>query len=121
MVKRFAVGFFVDRKGNIPVRDYLFDGTNEKDISVLINVIQRLAFIGQAILDTNMADHIEGPIYELRKDRHRILYAQDGERFVLFSAFIKKTQKTPPEEIRRAQRYYQEYLETGKFYEIQFP
>jgi hypothetical protein len=91
MRRKYSVAFFVDHQENIPVFEYLFDQKNEKDLNVLINVIQRLAFVGQDLLDTNMAKPIEGPLFELRKDRHRIFYAKFGPRFVLLSAFLKNT------------------------------
>lgn len=68
-----------------------------------------------------MAKHIDGPIFELRKDRHRILYCQDGPRFVLLSAFLKRTQKTPLVEIEQAHKLYKEYLLTKGYFELRFP
>jgi phage-related protein len=63
-----------------------------------------------------MAKHIDGPLFELRKDRHRILFARDirMSRFVLLSTFYKDSQKTPLEEIERAQIYWNDYLSTGR-------
>lgn len=121
MRRKYSVAFFVDHQENIPVFEYLFDQKNEKDLNVLINVIQRLAFVGQDLLDTNMAKPIEGPLFELRKDRHRIFYAKFGPRFVLLSAFLKNTQKTPQREIQIAMDFYQEYTETGNCQEFKFP
>lgn len=112
MRQKYSIGLFVSRDGIIPVQEYMFDEKNLTDLSVLINVIQRLAYIGQAILDTDMAKHIDGPIFELRKDRHRILYCQDGQRFVLLSAFLKRTQKTPQSEIDTAYKHYEDYTQT---------
>lgn len=111
----------MDEEGLMPVQEYLFAGKGEKDLSVLINVIQRLAHVGQDLLDTNMAKHIDDPIYELRKDHHRILYAQDGDRFVLLSAFLKQTQKTPVKEIRLAEKWFNQYLEKKGYFELHFP
>jgi phage-related protein len=121
MRRLFIVGFFVDQSGCKQVEDYLFEGRNITDLNVLINVIQRLAYVGQDLLDTNMAKHIDGPLFELRKDRHRIFYCQDGDRFVLLSAFTKATQKTPPAEIRRAFDYFNEYQQTKNFFELGIP
>jgi phage-related protein len=118
---RYTVGFFVDQHGSKPIEAYLFDERNLTDISTLINVIQRLALIGLDILDTHMARHLEGPVYELRKDRHRILFAPDGSRFVLLSAFIKRTQKTPPEEIDRALDRFGQYQRSRSFFELKLP
>ena len=121
MQRRYSVAFFIDHQGNNPVSEYLFDQKNEKDLIILIQVIQRLAYVGQDLLDTNMAKPIEGPLFELRKDRHRIFYARFSSRFVLLSAFFKGTQKTPPAEIQIAMDYHQEYTETGNCQELNFP
>ncbi len=118
---RYLVGFFVNRDGSKPVETYMISNANLTDLSVLINVIQRLALIGLDIVNTNMGKRIQGQIYELRKDRHRILFVPDGERFVLLSAFTKKTGKTPPEEIERAVQYYNVYQETGDWFELKLP
>ncbi len=121
MRRKYSVALFIDHQGNIPVNEYLFDQKNEKDLNILIHVIQRLAFVGQDLLDTNMAKPIEGPLFELRKDRHRIFYTKFGQRFVLLSAFPKNTPKTPQREIQIAMDYYQEYTETGNCQEFNFP
>ena len=121
MRRKYSVALFIDHQGNIPVIEYLFDQKNEKDLSVLIHVIQRLAFVGQDLLDTKMAKPIEGSLFELRKDRHRIFYTKFGQRFVLLSAFLKNTQKTPQREIQIAMDYYQEYTETGNCQEFNLP
>jgi len=49
-----------------------------------------------------MCGRIDKDIYELRKGRHRILFAQEGNSFILLSGFFKKTRKTPPEEKKLA-------------------
>jgi phage-related protein len=113
---RFFIAFFQCQDGSCPVEDYMFSDKNETDFSVIINVIQRLAFIGQDIIDTKMAKRIDGPICELRKDRHRIMYAEDKnvQGFIMLSAFLKETQQTPPEEIKRANRHWQDYQKHHK-------
>ena len=121
MQKRWKIAFYEDEDGNYPVQDYLFDGKNETDFIVIFNVIQRLSRTGQYLLDTNMAKRLGGDLYELRKNRHRIIYAQDGDRFILLSAFLKKTQKTPPKELIRAKKYLEKYRKTGKCLEFNIP
>lgn len=111
---RYEIAFYVAPDEYNPVRDYLFNEKNKTDLSVMINVIQRLGRVGQALIDTNSAKHLEGSIYELRKNRHRILYAQVGSRFVLLSAFLKSSRKTPRVEIERAKRHLADYRRTGK-------
>ena len=56
---RFIIGFFVRQDGTKPVEDYLFEGKNQTDLVVLINVIQRLALLGLDLLDTNMASTLK--------------------------------------------------------------
>ena len=62
--------------------------------------------------------HLDGDIWELRPIRDRILFAAwDGESFVLLHQFMKKTQKTPREEIQKAKRNLSEYRERRNHYE----
>ena len=114
MLSRWQIACYIDDAGCQPVVEYMFDNKNETDLSVMIAVIQRLSRVGLELVDTKMAKHIDGPIYELIKDRHRILFAEDAPkaRFVLLSAFLKETQKTPPEEIEKAHSYWKNYLRT---------
>lgn len=54
-------------------------------------------------------DHLDGPIWEIRmKGRDgiaRALYVTaTGKRIVVVRVFVKKTQKTPPAEIRLAKK-----------------
>ncbi len=114
MSHQYRIALFQDKEGNIPFRDYLFDGSNEKDVAVILDAIGRLQRIGLAINGTNMGDRLEGPINELRKDRHRIIYAVDGNLFIILGGFLKKTQKTPPEQIKLAKDRFKEYQETGR-------
>lgn len=118
---RYSIGFFVNRDGSKPVEEYIFAEANLTDLSVIINVIQSLAQVGLDLIDTNMVKHIRGPIYELRKDRHRILFAPDGECFVLLSAFTKKSDKTPPREIEQALKFFKVYQEIGGWFVLKLP
>lgn len=123
MPSRYLIAFYERQDGSCPVEDFMFADKNETDLIVMINVIQYLAFVGQELMDTNMAKRIDGPICELIKDRHRILYAEDKSRngFIMLSAFLKETQKTPPEEIVRANRYWQDYQKQRKAKEFDIP
>ena len=52
-------------------------------------------------------DHLQGPVWEMRLRGKagiaRALYVTaSGQRVVIVRAFVKKTQKTPPSEIRLA-------------------
>lgn len=66
------------------------------------------------------ARHLDGEIYEVRADGekviYRVLFAQQGKRSqVLLSleAFMKKTQKTPPQAIELAKRRLRDWQKRG--------
>lgn len=122
MHNRFPVVFFVDQNDYNPVFEYMFADTNEKDLSVLINVIQRLSRVGQDLIYTNMAKRLDPPLFELRKNRHRIIYGEYKPNcFILLFAFIKQTQKTPQEHIKQAKDNFDEYMTYGKIAFFDFP
>ncbi len=114
--KRWQIACFQNAAGRQPVIDYISALTSLDDMELIFHVVQCLSRVGLDLVDTKMAKHIEGPIFELRKDRHRIMFARDTERlrFVLLSTFYKDSYKTPLEEIEKAQLYWRDYLETGR-------
>jgi phage-related protein len=109
MPSKWIVESYVDKDSRKPVEDYIYEGNDEDVVALLINVIQRLQALGPDLQGTNMDKLIDGPIRELRKKRHRILYGRVGNRFVLLSAFMKKTDKTPPEQISLAKSRFEDY------------
>jgi phage-related protein len=67
------------------------------------------------------ARHLRGDIYEVRADAdrviYRILFATEGrysQVFLALEGFKKKTQKTPPEVIRLAERRLASWRERGR-------
>ena len=59
--------------------------------------------------------YLDGEIWELRPIRDRILFAAwDGQSFILLHHFMKKTQKTPATEIRKAKQNLADYRERMK-------
>ena len=115
MRQRWEIACYGDAGDHQPVVDYIYALTNLDDVELIFHVIGRLSRVGLALVDTKMAKHIEGPVFELRKYRHRVMFAEDTKngRFVLLSAFYKYTQKTPLEEIDKALDYWGAYLKTG--------
>jgi phage-related protein len=113
--RRWQIACFCDAAGRRPVIDYISTLTNLDDLELIFHVVRCLSRVGLGLIDTKMAKHIEGPIFELRKDRHRIMFARDMDRkrFVLLSTFYKKSYQTPLEEIEKAQAYWSDYLRTG--------
>ena len=59
--------------------------------------------------------HLDGDIWELRPLKDRILFfAYDGNNIILLSCFKKMTQKTPPREIKKANKLMKDYIERNK-------
>lgn len=62
-------------------------------------------------LGAEYVSHIRGKIWELKVSRYRVFYfAFTGRRFVLLSAFIKKSKKTPNKEILTAKYRMDDYI-----------
>jgi phage-related protein len=116
MSKRWQIACFQEADGNQPVVEYIVGLTNLDDLELIFHGIQRLSRAGLALIDTKMVKRIDGSIFELRKNRHRIMFAEDTgkSRFVLLSAFLKETEHTPLEEITRAHVFWDDYLLKGK-------
>jgi len=61
-------------------------------------------------LDGDYVEHIEGKIWQLRVGKYRVLYfAFRKKQFVLLRVFVKKTKKTPRQEIKIAKNRLNEY------------
>jgi len=125
MHDRHKIVFFVRQNNDCPVQNYLFDDNDLTRFEIIINAMQYLALVGSAIFDTKMATQFNDhkPLCELRKDRHRIFFAEDKilNHYIMLAAFIKKSQKTPPEELAQAERYWQEYLKYKRVNEFEIP
>jgi phage-related protein len=68
-----------------------------------------------------LARHLRGDIYEVRADgetqSYRILFAAEGSYhhiLLALEAFSKKTQQTPPDKIRLAERRLKDWRERGR-------
>ena len=59
--------------------------------------------------------HIEGKLWEMRMKAkgsiaRAIYFTVEGKRIIVLSAFVKKTQKTPKKEIRKARKRMEEWV-----------
>src|SRR3990167_2804147 len=105
----YKVSFYRDNKGKSSVLEYI-DELPEKERSKVYKYIKFLK-AHKGVLDEPYSKHIKGKIRELRVDfsnnRHRIFYFTFINKNIIFlHAFLKKTQKTPPEEIMKAENNY---------------
>jgi phage-related protein len=108
----YEIAFFIGPNDENPIYDYLNE--HEEDMEQLIGIIQRLGRAGQMLLDTKGAKPLGGSLFELRQNRHRIIYFPEDKRFVLLSAFLKNTNKTPAKELDLAQKRREEYYRLGR-------
>ena len=111
----FDVVYFKNENGECPLLEYfqmLVNTGRVKDLAIIQAKINLLKDYGYELprISTNHAKHIEGKLYELRPGDNRILYFYyDQGVYVLLHAFMKKTNKTPPQEIEKAKKEIKEY------------
>lgn len=89
------------------------DSLTPKHHAKAIHEIEVLADFGRELREPYVK-HIDGELWELRikfaSDISRIFYfTWNSETIVLLHGFIKKTQKTPPAEIKTAQKRLKDY------------
>ena len=113
----YKIRFYKDQRGQRPVADYIRGLAKKTDDNSRIKLEKINDYIealrqGGTQIGEPYVKHLDGEIWELRPLRDRILFAayHDG-RFVLLHQFLKKTQKTPPQEIKQAKREFAEWKE----------
>ncbi len=119
MLQRYRIHYYSDENGYAPAKDYIFSVNRVSELNVIIKSVQRLSRVGLDLLGTNSADNITHEIFELRPNRHRILFSRDGNRFILLSGFLKNTKKTPEDEIIQAEQYREDYEKSRKHREFE--
>jgi len=118
----FEVHFYEDKKGRQPIRE-LLDILKEKAVTSkddriqhekILTYIRTLQLHGTRIGEP-VVKHIGGDIWELRPLSHRIFffYWKDN-KFILLHHFLKKTKKTPQNEIKQAERNMQDHKERNE-------
>lgn len=116
--------FYKNKKGEEPVLEYMQELSEGggKDSRIKLNkindYIQALSVYGTEQLSENYVKHLDGDIWEFRPLRDRILFAGvvDG-KYVLLHQFMKKTQKTPAREIKKAKDELKDFKERSGWYE----
>lgn len=119
----YPIGFYRDRNGNAPVLEFVksLEKGNGKDSRINLSKVRdyiKVLSIHGTRAGEPYVKHLEGPIWELRPLRNRILFvAMDEDGIILLHPFLKTTQKTPRREIEKAMREYQDILERKGSYE----
>jgi phage-related protein len=108
--KRFDAVFFRTKTGNEPVRQWLRELTKEhrRAIGEDVAYVQYKWPLGKP-----RVDHLRGEIWEVRSSLGnqiaRTLFAVVGHRMILLHGFIKKTQRTPNDDIELAEKRFKEW------------
>ena len=117
----YRVKFYKNsRNGREPVLDYLktLDDKSGTKILKFIDFLRE----HDGYLDEPYSKHITGKIRELRVDfsrqKHRVFYFTFIKKtIILLYAFLKKTNKTPKQEVERATLNYKDVINNSKIYE----
>jgi phage-related protein len=106
--------FYRTTTGACPVEEFLdsLSGKQAQKVLWVLQLIEELPAIPKQYFKSLIGTN---GLWEIRiqfgGDIFRLLgFFYDGQLIVLTNGFAKKTQKTPPQEIERAQRRKQEYL-----------
>ena len=114
----YNIVLYEDMKGNSDVKTFI-RGLKErrntsKEARVTFNKIVAYIDILQEMgtrVGEPVTKHLDGEIWELRPLSVRILYAYcDNDTYVLLHHFVKKTNKTPRNEIRKAITELDDYM-----------
>lgn len=113
--KKYEVVNYKTESNECPMQEYLdklkLDG-RLKDISKIMHHIGLLQTFGHELIHIDKkAKIITKDIYELRPIPHRVLYFYHSKsgKYVLLHSFEKKKDKTPLEEIKRAEKEMRDY------------
>ncbi len=112
-MSKFTAEFY-ENKGEIPVKDFL-DNLDVKMRTKFLMEIKLLEEKGNALREP-YSKSLGNGIFELRAkvgtDISRVLYFFYYEgRIILTHGFVKKTQKTPQSEIKKAVQYRKDFVE----------
>jgi len=119
--KEYKVKFYCDSQtGKEPALDFI--KSLDKKISSKISKYIEYLRINGAYLDEPYSRHIEGKIRELRVDfsnnHYRLFYFCVIDRnIIILHAYLKKTNKTPINEILRAKANLFDYINNIEKYE----
>ena len=112
-MQEFEIVFYDKPDGSEPVKEFLLS-VDDKMRARLLRTIDLLAKNGTA-LRMPYSEHLVDGIFEIRaksgSNISRVLYFfVIGRKIVLTNGFVKKTQKTPKNEINLAKKYRNEFL-----------
>ena len=109
---KFEVEYFERQDGSIPVEEFLLS----QDLKMRAKIYRLLSLLEEFgnTLREPYSKSLENGIFEIRAkqgtDISRVLYFfVVGQKIILTNGFVKKTRKTPVEEIALAKKYRKDY------------
>lgn len=117
VVMKFEVEFYKTENGKEPIAEFL-DSLGNKMAAKLVGLMEILEEKGTE-LRMPYSEHIEEGIFELRckqgSNITRVLYFFFvGRKIIVTNGFVKKTQKTPPKEIKLAKERRADWIRRYK-------
>lgn len=113
----FEIEFYKTQTGKEPVTEFL-DSLDNKMAAKLIGLMEILEEKGTE-LRMPYSEHLDDGIFELRckqgSNITRALYFfYVGQKIVITNGFVKKTQKTPPNEIKLAKERRADWIKRNE-------
>lgn len=113
-MNKFSIEFYTKENGKKPAKEFLLS-VDKKMRAKLSGILNLMEEYGNQIGEP-YSKHLEDGIFEVRgktgNDISRVLYFFYFEgRIILTNGFVKKTQKTPRQEIELAKKYRKDFLE----------
>ncbi len=117
-MRKIEVVFYEKEDGCEPAKEFLLS-LDKKMRAKMLRTIELLENNGTDLREPYSKALSDG-IFELRakvgSDISRVLYFfMVGKKVILTNGFIKKTQKTPSNEIEKAKRYRADYLQREEY------
>lgn len=111
---KFEVIFYEKENGDCPVEDF-FLSLDMKMKAKMVGLLELLEEYGNQLREP-YSKHLDDGIFEIRckvgSNITRVLYFFYYEgKIILTNGFVKKTQKTPPEQIKTAKEFRADYKE----------
>jgi len=113
VAKSFDVHFYEDARGRSQLKEWLrtLKRSNPRAHAKVMRMIEKLEEHGPNLRMPH-AKHVEGPVWELRKDELRIYYWQDDEQvFIAAAGEAKQRDEADPQLVSYTLDAYREWIE----------
>ena len=113
MANKFTVEFYETKSGDIPCLEFL----NSLETKLRAKAFRDLNLLEEKGTELRLpySEHLDDGIFELRTKQgsnivRNLYFFFVGSKIIVTHGFRKKSQKTPPEEIKKAKDYRKDYI-----------